>query len=228
MNSERQAKRRTAGRRSAGAVLTVCCGGIAAAALVASLSGCRVGQPREKRITVPIGTTVVASLAAGVGTGWNRPGDPIRATTLVPVTVAGATAFPAGSEVRGSVTRVDPPGRVKGRARLTIAFDEIVDPTGRAYSIETEPLTFAAKSGTHDDIEKLAAGGITGAIIGGIVGGKSGALKGTVIGAGAGTVWVLATKGGEVEIARGQSLEVRITGPLVVSVAARSETKGGM
>jgi type IV secretion system protein VirB10 len=199
------------------------------ACLIASASvvGCIDQKVREVRVTIPAGTTLAASLETPLSTESNHPGDPFTATSLEPLVIDGKTAIPAGSEIRGTIADLDEPGRVKGRARMTLVVNEIVDTDGETHALAARPLTFAAKSGTRGDLEKLAAGGITGAVIGGIVGGKSGAVKGTAIGAGAGTVWVLSTKGDDVELGAGYRLTIRITGPLEIPIVARQTSEAG-
>jgi len=114
--------------------------------------------------------------------------------------VSGRTILPAGARIHGLLRDVQASGRVKGRARMTLAYQTIVDSRGTTHAISALPLTLQAASATHGDVEKIAAGGVLGAIIGGIAGGGKGAAIGAGAGAGAGTVLMLATKGDDVVI----------------------------
>jgi hypothetical protein len=178
-------------------------------------------KPRYETLVVPSGTSVVASLDTRLNTDTAVTGDQFSATTIDPITVDGKTLFPAGTKVRGTLRDVQASGRIKGRARMTLAYTEIVGADGKTQSISAVPLTLQADSGTRGDVEKIAAGTVLGAIIGGIADGKDGALKGTAIGAGVGTVVVLATKGDDVELNPGQRLNILMTTPTSVTVLAK-------
>ena len=112
-------------------------------------------------------------------------------------------------------------GRIKGRARMTLAYEAIVDSQGKTHAISAQPLTLQAASATHGDVEKIAAGGVLGAIIGGIAKGGKGAAIGAGAGAGAGTILMLATKGDEVELEAGQRLNVQMTSSTSIQVLAQ-------
>jgi len=65
---------------------------------------------------------------------------------------------------------------------------------------------------------KIGAPAAGGAIIGAIAGGKKGALIGTAVGGGAGTGYVLATRGKEVQFAKGAPLTLKLSEPLTVRI----------
>lgn len=176
-------------------------------------------RPRVEMLTVPAGTSVIASLVTPLSTDTNQTGDPFTATTQQPIVVNGRTVVASGSTVRGVLRDVQASGRVKGRAGMTLAFQEIVDTHGRTHVISAEPLILQADSEKTGDVEKIAAGGVAGAIIGGITGGKKGALIGTAVGAGAGTIVVLATKGDDIELSPGQRLSVQTITPTSIALA---------
>lgn len=178
-------------------------------------------KPRVETVVVPAGTAVVASLQTALSTETNQTGDRFIATTVDPIVAGDRVAIPAGARVSGSLSNVQASGRVKGRAEMTLRFEEIIDSQGRAHSITAEPITLRAESGTQDDVEKIAAGTIAGAIIGGITGGKKGAAVGAGVGAGAGTVVVLATKGDDIELNPGQKLNVQLTAPKTIPIIAQ-------
>lgn len=177
--------------------------------------------PRFVTLVIPDGTTVVASLDARLSTETNHTGDPFGATTTAPILVAGRTAVPAGARIHGVLRDVQASGRIKGRARMTLAYQGMVDSKGTTYAISALPLTLQAASTTRGDVEKIAAGGILGAIVGGITGGGKGAAIGAGAGAGAGTVLMLATQGDEVELEAGQRLNVQMTASTSIQVLAQ-------
>ncbi|MFN8177616.1 MAG: hypothetical protein U0167_06805 [bacterium] len=177
--------------------------------------------PAVVTLTVPAGTSVSASLVTPLSTATAKDGDSFVATTTEPIVVEGKTVIPAGAQIHGVLQDVQASGRIKGRAQMTLAFQQIDDSQGMAHTISADPVSLQAKGEAKGDAAKIAGGGLAGALVGGLAKGKKGALIGTAIGAGAGTALVLATKGDEVELAAGQALSVRTTAPLSVTVAAK-------
>ena len=202
--------------------------GILLMSAVVVLSGCANDpgsaaqkQPRSVTMVIPDGTNVVASLETPLSTDTNRTGDQFVARTTEAILVGGKTAVPAGTQIQGVLRDVQASGRTSGRARMTLAYEKIVDSAGKAHSISAVPLTLQAASATRGDVEKIAAGGILGGIIGAVAGGAKGAAIGAGAGAGAGTIIMLATKGDEVELDPGQRLNVRMTSPASIEVFAQ-------
>jgi hypothetical protein len=178
-------------------------------------------KPRMQTAVIPAGTNVVASLDSRLSTDTNVTGDRFAATTTESIVVDGKTVIPAGARIHGMLRDVQASGRVSGRARMTLAYEQIVDSEGKTHAISAEPLTLQAASETTSDVEKIAAGGVLGGIIGGIAGGGKGAMIGAGAGAGAGTVLMLATKGDEVELESGQRLSFHMMAPMSIAIAAK-------
>jgi hypothetical protein len=177
-----------------------------------------VEKPRFETLVIPDGTPLVASLDRRLSTETNHDGDPFVAITTEPVIVDGRTVLPAGAQIHGVLRGVQASGRIKGRAQMTLAYQDIVDSQGSTHAISALPLTLQAASATHGDVEKIAAGGVIGALVGGITGGGKGAAIGAGAGASAGTVLMLATKGSDLELEPGRSLTVRPTAPTSIPV----------
>jgi hypothetical protein len=178
-------------------------------------------KPRFDTLVIPDGTSVIASLDTRLSTETNHTGDPFVATTTQPVIVDGRTVVPTGARIHGVLRDVQASGRVKGRARVTLAYQGIVDSQGTTHAISAVPLTLQAASSTRGDVEKIAAGGVLGALIGGITHGGKGAAIGAGAGAGAGTVLMLATKGADVELDPGQRLNIQLTSSTNIPVLAQ-------
>ena len=174
--------------------------------------------PRVETLVIPAGTSVVAALQTVVSTDVNQNGDQFTATTTAPIVVSGRTVVPSGAKVLGALRNVEASGRVKGRAQMSLSFEQIADAQGRMHPIHAQPLNLKAESETKSDAEKIAAGAIAGAIIGGIIEGKKGAAVGGAVGAGAGTVVMLATKGEDIELRPGQQLNIQFTQPASIPV----------
>jgi len=145
----------------------------------------------------------------------SRVEDRVLARVAEDVTADGRVVLPEGAEVIGHVTAAQPSGRVKGRARLAVRFEEI-RVGGVSYAIEAGDLDVTAASGKGKDAKILGGAAAAGAIIGAIAGGGKGALKGGAIGGAAGGAAVLATKGDEVVFGSGESYTLELTRPLRV------------
>ena len=201
------------------AVVTAGCNEEPASQVGQSAQGSRSAQPVS--VVIPAGTSVVASLDTALSTDTNHSGDAFRATTQNAIVVDGKTLVPAGAQIHGVLRDVQASGRVKGRAAMTLAFEQIEDAQGVTHAISAQPLTVQAASGTKGDVEKIAGGGVLGAIVGGIAGGGKGAAIGAGAGAGAGAILMLATKGDDVELASGQRLNVYTTSPTSIVLASK-------
>ncbi len=154
-------------------------------------------------------------------TGANRSGDDIAASTTDPVRIGDQDVIPAGATLRGTLSDVEPAGRERQRAKMTIRFDRIEYSGRSSYPIDADPLRLEAPSETREELEKVAAGGVIGGVIGAIAGGGKGALVGGALGLGTGTAIVLGTRGEEIRLPEGQRLEVRLARDADLPVARR-------
>jgi len=136
--------------------------------------------------------------------------------------------IPAGSYVQGEILEARRPGRVKGRGELRIRLNTLILPNGYTVSFNAVP-TDAGTGGNESveeegkikgDTDKATDVGTVirttglGAGIGGIAGGGKGAGIGAGAGAALGLGTVLLTRGPEVELPRGTSLDVVLDRPL--------------
>jgi hypothetical protein len=144
----------------------------------------------------------------------------VRARTRSAVTIDGYTAIPAGATLIGEVSEVERAGRVQGRSRLVIRFNEM-QVNGATERLRTNPVIFQGEATKGEDATKIGVGAGIGAAIGGILGGGDGAAKGAAIGGAAGTGTVLATRGKEVELASGTDIDATLATPLDVRVNVR-------
>ena len=145
---------------------------------------------------------------------------PVRARVRQAVEVDGYVAIPAGTVLTGTVVDVARPGRVQGRSRLAIRFNE-ADIDGAREDVRTNPITFEGEQTKGEDATKIGAGAVGGAIIGGILGGGDGAAKGAAIGGAAGTGAVLATRGRDVTLAAGTDIAATLAAPVTLRVDVR-------
>jgi len=186
-----------------------------------SISNVRTGETADevtlREVVAPAGTSLDVTLETAVASESSQPEDPVRANLETPVVVDGVTVAPRGSTLLGEVTSVRESGRVKGRAEVGVRFSRL-QVENVTYDIETTPLRWVADSGKGEDAAKIGIGAVVGAIVGGIAGGGKGAAIGSAVGAGGGTAIVLATKGDEIHVQSGSSLQVRLTEPFIVVV----------
>lgn len=193
-------------------------------------------RPTSDGITyvVPAETTIPLILQNTINTKSAYAGQNIYCESIFPITVGNRIIIPKGSSVRGTVTQVLRPGRLKGKALLGLRFDELVLPTGATLQLRavlsgfgtTGNDRFNPKEGKIQgagskgaDAGKVAETTITGAELGTIIGaGKGDTLKGlgigTAAGAAAGAIWVLASRGKDIILPYGTSLELKLTQPV--------------
>jgi type IV secretion system protein VirB10 len=128
--------------------------------------------------------------------------------------------IPEGSNVRGKITEVKRPGRVKGKGELTLSFQTLVLPSGITLPIYTSlggvggagdrkgEATVQGDSSKGDDAKTVGTTAAQGALIGVIANRGKGAAIGGGIGAAAGTAAVLLTRGKDLVLEPGTTLEI--------------------
>ena len=161
-------------------------------------------------VTIPAGTTLAVRLRQLIATDRQAEGDPFAATLDQPIVIDGFVIADKGSNVRGKVTSLVDPGRVKGRAAISLELTEINTTDGQRVDIRTDTFRSEAASGKKGDLAKLGAGAAIGAVIGAIAGGGKGAAIGAGVGGAAGGGAVLATKGEDVRLTSETLLTFRL------------------
>jgi type IV secretion system protein VirB10 len=190
---------------------------------VVTTTDANTGVPAAPAITVPSGTRIPLTLKQGINTKSARPGDPVYAQTAFPVTRNDQIVIPAGTFVQGEVRRVVRPGRVKGRAELQMNFTSMIFPNGYTIMLPgavqntpgSEQNTVSGKEGTikggsskGKDVGTVVAATIPGAGIGAIAGDAKGAAIGAASGGVLGLATVLLTRGPDVQLNTGDSVEM--------------------
>jgi hypothetical protein len=177
--------------------------------------------PAFREVTLPSGTLLPIDLETAVGSDTSRVEQPVSGRLRHAMSFDGAEVLAAGTVVNGHVTAAQRPGKVKGRGMIAMRFTQLDTPGAGQTAISTATISRLAPATKKADAAKIGAPAAAGAIIGGIVGGKGGAGKGAIIGGGAGTGYVLATRGKDVRIAKGADLSVKLTAPLTLRVPMR-------
>ena len=181
-------------------------------------------QPQAAKVsisetfTVPADSVIGLELEQTVSSETAQLEDRIDARVTRDVKIEGTTVIPAGSRVRGAVTRVENGGRFKDRGRIEIRFHTLVLADGDTQSIATDALFRDGESVGRKSSARIGASAAGGAIIGAIFGGEKGAAIGAAAGAGAGTAVTAAQKPSEARFRAGSVVTVRLTAPVLITV----------
>jgi hypothetical protein len=173
--------------------------------------------PADREVTIPAGTTLRLDLGTALASDTSKLEDGVTATLRQAVSVGGDVVLPVGTELRGVVTNVERPGRVKGRAQISYRFHTL-STANETYKVKTAAVGHQGEATKSEDATKIGVGAGAGAVIGGILGGGDGAAKGAAIGGAAGTGAVLATRGKDLKLAPGTNIATTLTAPLTVRV----------
>jgi hypothetical protein len=189
-------------------------------------------KPRseESRWIVPAHTLIPLSLRNAINSRTAYVGQAIYCETIFPITVQNRILIPAGSYVKGLITEVRQPKRVKGRAQVGIRFDSITLPSGLTQPMRATLASYAGsgeegfsreesrvegKGTKGEDAGKVARTAAQGTIIGGLgTRTAKGAGVGALAGGAAGLIWVLATKGAHIVLPPGTNFELELLAPL--------------
>src|ERR1035437_5381482 len=174
-------------------------------------------------LLVPSGTRLPLILHNALTTRNAKPGDPVYLETLFPIVIDDRILIPAGSYVQGEITEAKRPGKVKGQGEIRLRLNTMILPNGYTVNFNAIPTNAGtggnegtdSEGNIHGNTDKgtdvgtvLKTTGI-GAGVGGIA---TRTVTGAGIGAGAGAAVglaaVLLTRGPELELPRGTTLDV--------------------
>jgi type IV secretion system protein VirB10 len=186
-------------------------------------------------LVLPIGTQIPLILQNTINTRNAQKGDRVYFETLYPIIHEGKVVIPVGSYVRGTLTQAKRPGRIKGRAQIHVRFDDMTLPNG--YTVDLNASLANAGTTGNQEVDR-AEGGVksggskgedvttvvkttgTGTVLGGLsTGTRTGAGTGSLIGAGVGLATVLFTRGKELILPRGTSVDITLDRPLPLDPA---------
>jgi hypothetical protein len=184
-----------------------------------------VGTITTGGATIPQGSHVLLRMMNSVTTRTAQEGDYVYLQTASPVAIAGHIVVPAHSYVQGVVSHARRGGRVKGTAELGIRLETLTFPDGRSFHFsprlhsvdsngseqKVDRQEGIVKQGTERDRDaaRIAVFAGSGAAVGGLT---DRSWQGAGIGAGAGGVvglaTVMMTRGREVQLRAGSTLDV--------------------
>src|SRR5262245_6977247 len=81
-------------------------------------------------VKVPKGTVIPVELLNRLSTKNIKEGDNVYAKTIFPITIDNQIVVPVGTNVQGKIQQAQRPGRVKGKASLTLSFQVMILPSG--------------------------------------------------------------------------------------------------
>ncbi|MEO6982720.1 MAG: hypothetical protein ABI072_06360 [Edaphobacter sp.] len=161
-------------------------------------------------MTAPAGARVSVTITEPLSASKNDVGDRFTGVLAEPVTTSdGATVFPRGARVAGTVVAAKGRGRFKGAGDLGIELTSI---DGKA--VRTSTYEKASKGKGKRSAAMIGGGSGAGALIGGLAGGGKGALIGGLIGAGAGTAGAAYTGNNDVVIPSESLVRFRLSAPV--------------
>ena len=178
-----------------------------------------LASPQPTTAVLPAGTALRVRLAKRLSTRTNQSGDEFETLLDEDLVVDGTVVVPVGSKVTGKLLNVVEPGKVKGRAQMTLLLTQIQVGEG-SYRIESNRTTIRAEGTRRQDAKVIGGATGVGALIGAIAGGKKGAAIGAATGGGAGTATVLMTKGKEVNLEPEREMSFRLQKELEVKLLA--------
>ncbi len=181
------------------------------------------GSPNE----LPEGTEIRITLNNALSSNYTTAGAPFEGHVMMDVINNGSVIIPAGSTLRGHVTRVSQGHHFGPAATLRLRPETVILPDGTAYHLYAQVIDSWAKgtrTGSEGSIEpsahvvkKTAEYGVgvgTGALVGAELAGPPGALAGSLIGAGLVTTHLLTQHPSAATVPAGSELIFSLTEPM--------------
>jgi hypothetical protein len=189
------------------------------AILVLSISVLQAAQE------IPQGSHALLKMVNSVSTRTAREGDYVYLTTATPIVSDGQVVVPVGSYVQAVVSHSKRSGRVSGKAELAFRIETLTLPAGKVIKVSPHLASVDSEgtgqkvdgkenqvkqASTHgEDAKVIAETSGAGAALGGLA---DRSWKGAGIGAGAGgavgLATVLLTRGKEVDLRQGSTVDV--------------------
>lgn len=185
-------------------------------------------------IVVPSGTRLPLTLENSLTTRNAKPGDPVYFQTVFPISIQNRIVIPVGSYVQGEIVEAHRPGKLKGTGEIRMRLNSMIFANGYTVDFNAVP-TNAGTTGNettdkegkiHGDSNKAHDAGTViettgaGAGIGAIASQSgTGAGIGAGIGAAVGLGTVLLTRGPELQLPRGTSVDIILDRPVYIDAS---------
>jgi hypothetical protein len=215
-------------RRSLAVALTMMVAGLGLPGIGRAQDMNANSQPGPE-VVVPEGTMLSVTLTTFLNTRSSHVGDTFYAETAYPVWINQQLVIPRDSLIRGTVTEVVRPGKIKGRGRLALRIDSVQLPNGVSRNLIAslqgihspgvekldpgrEVVETDSSKGTDAGILAVTAG--QGAMIGAIADGGQGTAIGAGAGAAVGIATVLLSRGPDLILEPGTQFDLRLKQPM--------------
>ena len=184
-----------------------------------------IRRSRARDELLPAELKIRLDLLDSLSTKYSKVGDTFQGRVVEDVIFERQELIPRGTRVIGAVSFLKRAGRIKGRAKMSLRFDELRFPDGRLAAIEASVLKVEPGRGEKvrddediivsgpskgRDAKKVGRSSTLGALIGAIAGGTGGAGVGAAAGAVAGLANVLVTRGRDAELEAGTQLTIKL------------------
>jgi hypothetical protein len=195
-----------------------------------------------EKLIVPTGTRLPLVLHNAITTRNAHPGDPVYLETLFPIVIKDRILIPAGTYVQGEIEEARRPGKVKGQGEVRMRLNSMILPNG--YTVDFNAVPTNAGTGGNEstdpegkikgdtnkggDVGTVVKSTGVGAGIGAIASQSAkGAGIGAGIGAAVGLATVLLTRGPELELPRGTTVDVILDRTLYLDASRVNFTDPG-
>jgi hypothetical protein len=181
---------------------------------------------------IPAGTHVLLRMVNSINTRTAREGDQVYLQTASPIAFDGKIVVPPGTYVQGTVSHSKRSGKVAGRAELGIRLETLtlngqvmkisphlssVDSQETSQHVEEKENIVKQGSDYGADAHRIAILAGSGAAIGGVSDRSwSAAGIGAGIGGAVGVATTMLTRGKEVELRQGSTLDVVFDRPITL------------
>jgi hypothetical protein len=182
---------------------------------------------------IPKGSHLLLRLVNSVNTRTAADGDQVYFQTASPIAADGHIVVPSGSYVQGTISLAKRGGKVSGRAQLGIRIDTLTLASGKVFKItprlssvdsgetgqKVEQNEDIVKQGPDYDTDarRIAILAGSGAGLGGLTDRAwSGAGIGAAAGGAVGVAATLLTRGKEVELRQGSTLDIVFDRPISI------------
>jgi hypothetical protein len=176
------------------------------------------------QLTLSRGSFITVRVDQPVSSDRNQQGDAFTATLAKPVVVDGVVVAERGQTLSGRVVETQKAGRVQGVSRLAVQLTDLSLVDGQQLPIQTQLISRSGPTSEGRDASSIASTTVLGAAIGTAADWGRGAAIGAGVGAAAGVVGVLLTRGHETVIYPESLLTFRIEAPVTISTERAPQT----
>jgi len=175
-------------------------------------------------IHISEGTTFTAALLSDISSDSLANNDSITAELDSDWVFNGQLIAPEGSVIVGRAIDTEAASFAMKNGQIGLLFDEIMTPDGNVIPLKTNKVYIVGNSSRALNVAKRVAGGAaTGLLLSAVyllMGGDPtrAIVTGVSIGAGAGAISAISSKGEEIRVIEGSQVEIMLTEPLTVQL----------